>query len=129
VLSLQSLVAPHIVQQLNFGRIIGGQEVSLWTSHDSSSLTSFLKTLVQGGCFNFNKEYLGGLAAFMLCSNALITLKIFPVTKLLAASISVPRKLPALKATFGKLQKLNSYTSDAMEFEAARMGRLWIILP
>jgi len=46
-------------------------------------------------------------------------LTIFPATKFLAASISIPLKLPALKATVRKVQKLNSYTSDAMEFEAA----------
>ncbi len=41
----QSLVALHILQQLNFGRVIGGP-VSLWTSHDSGSPTIFHKSLV-----------------------------------------------------------------------------------
>jgi len=58
----------------------------------------------------------------MLSSNALITLKIFPVPKFLAASILIPLKLPALNATVERLQKLNLYTSDAMGFEAASKG-------
>jgi len=62
------------------------------------------------------------LAASIFCSNALITLNTFPVTKFLAASISISLKLPAIKATVGKLQKLNSYNSDAMAFEAASNG-------
>jgi len=122
VLSPQSSYALHMLQQLNFGRIIGDQEAFLWTSHDSGNLPASPKSLTQVDCHSFKIEHLGGLAAPMLCSNALIPLKTFPVTKFLAASISIPLKLPALKATVGELQKLNSYTIYAIEFEAASNG-------
>ncbi len=120
--SPQSSYASHILQWLSFGSIIGAQ-VSFWTSHDTGSLPTVSKSLVQVDCHSCKIEHLDGLAALMLCSNALITLKIFPVTKFLAASISIPKnKLPALKVTVGELQKLNSYTIYAMEFEAASNG-------
>jgi len=36
--------------------------------------------------------------------------------------LSILLKLPTLKAAVGELQKLNSYTSDAMKFETASNG-------
>jgi len=110
-----------VLQQLNFGSFIGAQ-VSFWTCHDSSSLPTSPRSQVQVDCHSSKIKHFDTLAAPMLCSNTLITLETCHAAKFLDTSSLIPRMSHVLKLMAREPQKLSSYTSDAMEFEAASNG-------